>query len=131
MAISDNQVYTYVLNQIVATYESAYVTSSILNIVNDFPCVSIVSIDSTAISETIDLEETNRRSTFDVNVYSDESQSQAKAIMKIVRNAFKDCGYRCRLAQPIDNPNDTNIKRYVGRFTRAIGDGDSLNISNE
>ena len=125
--ITDNQVYTYVYDKVMAKYSGAFVTGSRIYTTEQWPTVSIVCIDSTAISETIDFTETNRRSTFDVNVYSNKSLTEAKNILTVVRSAFKDCGYRCRVFEPLDNALDPNIKRYVGRFSRAIGDGDTLN----
>lgn len=126
--IKDNQVYTHVSDRVNEVYPNAFVTSSRIYITESFPTVSIVCIDSTAISETIDFSESNRRSTFDVNVYVNTYLSDAKDILTVVRNAFKECGYRCRVFEPMDNALDLNIKRYVGRFTRAIGDGDSLSL---
>jgi hypothetical protein len=125
--ITDNQVYTFVKNKVVAKYSGAFVTGSRIYTTEQWPTVSIVCIDSTPISETIDFSESNRRSTFDVNVYSNNSLTEAKKIATVVRNAFKECGYRCKVFEPLDNALDPNIKRYVGRFSRAIGDGDTLN----
>ena len=126
--ITDNQVYTIVKNKVVAKYSGAYVTSSRIYTSETWPTVSIVCIDGTPISETIDFSESNRRSTFDVNVYTNTTLTDAKNIATVVRSAFKECGYRCKVFEPLDNALDPNIKRYVGRFTRAIGDGDTLNI---
>ena len=125
--ITDNQVYTYVKNKVIAKYSGAFVTGSRIYTTEQWPTVSIVCIDSTAVSETIDFEESNRRSTFDVNVYSNNSLTEAKNILNVIRSAFKECGYRCKAFEPLDNALDPNIKRYVGRFSRAIGDGDTLN----
>ena len=124
--ITDNQVYTYVKNDVLTKHEGMFITGSKIYSTEKFPTASIVCIDSTPISETINLEESNRRSTFDVNVYSKASLTEAKNILSDIRSAFKECGYRCRIFEPIDNEFDLNIKRYVGRFTRAIGDGDTL-----
>lgn len=125
--ITDNQVYTLVKKAITEKYTSAFVTGSRINTSEVFPAISIVCIDSTPVSETIDLEESNRRSTFEVNVYSNTSLTEAKNIMTVIRKAFTTCGYRCRAFEPLDNEADTNIKRYVGSYTRVIGDSDTLN----
>lgn len=124
--ITDNQVYTYVKNKVVAKYEGLFVTASRIYTTEKWPTASIVCIDGTPISPTINLEETNRRSTFDVDVYSNKSLSEAKDISNVIREAFKECGYHCKVFEPLDNALDPNIKRYVGRYTRAIGDGDAL-----
>lgn len=124
--ITDNQIYTYVKNKLTTEYPSIYVTGERLNVSERFPCVSIVSIDDRPISETLDFTESNRRSTFDVNVYTNTSLVDAKDIMNCVRSAFKECMYRCKVCEPLDNLNDTKIKRYVGRYSRAIGKGDTL-----
>ena len=124
--ITDNQVYTYIANSIRAKHKGIYVTSSRVYQKAEFPCASIVCIDSTPVSETIDLTETNRRSTFEVNVYSDKTMSDAKQIAEDIKSAFRECGYRCRVHSPLDNVNDMTLKRYVGSYTRVIGDGDTL-----
>ena len=124
--ITDNQVYTYIANSIRAKHTGIYVTSSKVNKVAEFPCASIVCIDSTPVSETIDCTETNRRSTFEVNVYSNKTLSEAKQIAEDIKSAFRECGYRCRVHSPLDNVNDMTLKRYVGSYTRVIGDGDTL-----
>lgn len=124
--ITDNQVYTYVKNKVVAKYEGLFVTASRIYTTEKWPTASIVCIDGTPISPTINLEETNRRSTFDVDVYSNKSLSEAKDISNVIREAFKECGYHCKVFEPLDNALDPNIKRFVGRYTRAIGDGDAL-----
>jgi hypothetical protein len=125
--ITDNEVYTYVANFIRERHGEIYVTGSRVYKVAEFPCASIVCIDGTPFSETIDCTETNRRSTFEVNVYSNKTMSDAKQIAEDIKLAFKECGYRCRVHSPLDNVNDLTIKRYVGSYTRVIGDGDSLN----
>lgn len=125
--ITDNEVYTYVANFIRERHREIYVTSSRVYKIAEFPCASIVCIDGTPFSETIDCTETNRRSTFEVNVYSNKTMSDAKQIAEDIKLAFKECGYRCRVHSPLDNVNDLTIKRYVGSYTRVIGDGDSLN----
>lgn len=129
--ITDNQVYTYVKNKVVTEYEGLFVTASRIYTTEKFPTASIVCIDGTPISETLNLEESNRRSTFDVDVYSNKSLNEAKNISSVIREAFRECGYHCRVFEPLDNALDPNIKRFVGRFTRAIGDGDTLNVEEE
>ncbi len=124
--ITDNQVYTYVKNKVVTEYEGLFVTASRIYTTEKWPTASIVCIDGTPISPTINLEETNRRSTFDVDVYSNKSLSEAKDISNVIREGFKECGYHCKVFEPLDNALDPNIKRFVGRYTRAIGDGDAL-----
>ena len=124
--ITDNQVYTYVANYIRERHGNIYVTGSRVYKRPELPCVSIVCIDGTPFSETVDLTDTNRRSTFEVNVYTDTTLSDAKSIAEDIKNAFRECGYRCRVHSPLDNVNDITIKRYVGSYTRVIGDGDTL-----
>lgn len=124
--ITDNQVYTYVKTEIQTSHEGIFITGSRIYSTEKFPTASIVCIDSTPVSETINLEETNRRSTFDVNVYSNINLTEARAILEDIRSAFKECGYHCNVFEPLDNEFDLNIKRYVGRFTRVIGEGDVL-----
>ena len=125
--ITDNQVYTYIAQHLRSVYgEDIHITSERLYMCAEFPTVSIVCIDTTPISETIDCTESNKRMTFEVNVYTDTTMNDAKEIANETYRAFHKCYFRCRLLAPLDNVNDLTIKRYVGSFTRAIGYSDIL-----
>ena len=129
--ITDNQAYTYIATNLRNMGIGIHVTSERLYMVAEFPTVSIVCVDGTPVSGTIDFTETNRRSTFEVNVYTNSTMNEAKYISESIKKWFLNIGYRCRVFTPLDNVNDLTIKRYVGSYTRVIGDGDTLPENEE
>lgn len=96
-----------------------------------FPCVWVVEMDapSERRAETLDYTDEQRRSTFEIQIYSNLTKGatlQTQAIADEVKKIFKELKFRCTTSQPVDNGADATIKRHVLRFTRFIGDGDNL-----
>lgn len=109
----------------------ANVTDEELNAPSEFPCLSIIEMDSYPITRyrTIDNMDSQRRSVFEVQAYSNDSVEGryiVKTIMDEVEAEFRKLGYRCTTNQPIQNLADNSIKRRVARFTRTIGGADVL-----
>ena len=133
--ITRNQIFTKVKTAILAAYSTAYCTSTRVYAPSRFPCVWIVEIDTypEKSSMTVNYSDDQRRSTFEIQVFSnlsDEAWSQTDGIMGVAVATMKSLGYRCTMNQPVDNGVDSNIKRRVARFTRFIGSGDTLPTEN-
>lgn len=128
--ISDNQIYTKIATAIRTEYPDALVTAESTQTPSKFPCVFIEEIDDAPEKryETFSNSETNKRSTFEVQVYSDKksgAKQETKKITSLVKEQFRMVGYRCITDTPVANA-DSTIKRRVSRFTRIIGSGDTL-----
>lgn len=108
-----------------------YVVGTRLNKPPKFPCLWVVEIDdySDSKSETLDFVDEQRRSVFELQSFSNLANGatlQAKAIIDEATKVMKSMGYRCKSKQPVDNAADETIKRYVARFERFIGGGDTI-----
>lgn len=131
MSISANKIFTKVRTAVLASYTGAFVTSEKLYAPSIFPCLELVEIDTYPDPSGINLcmTDTQRRSVFEAQAYSNltsGANAEAKAIIEIVTTTLKGLGYRCTTQTPVPNASDTSIKRYVARYTRVIGDGESL-----
>lgn len=131
MSITANAVFTRVKTAIKAAYSNAYCTSARLYAPSQFPCVWIVEYDyHPEISNiTLDYSDDQRRSFFEIQAFSNDltdATGQAKNIIDIATAKMKECGYRCITSFPLDNGQDTSIKRHVARYTRFVGSGDKL-----
>ena len=129
--ITKNAIFTKVKTAITAEYTDAYCTSERLYSPPNFPCVWIVEIDTypELSSTALDFTDNQRRSDFEIQVYSDKKSgaaTQAASIMAVAIAEMRRLGYRCTMSGAIDNGEDASIKRHVARFTRFIGSGDTL-----
>lgn len=129
--ITTNHVYSRIRDAVKTEYPNAYLTADKVSAPPHFPCVECVEMDSypERSATTINLTDDQRRSVFEVQAYSNKQNGaalEAREIMDIVTAEFKAMGYRCTTCSPLVNAADTTIKRYVARYTRLIGGGDTL-----
>ena len=129
--ITKNAIFTKVKTAITSEYSGAYCVSERLYTPQKFPCVWIVEIDTYPEKSNLalDYSDVQRRSDFEIQAYSNLTSGAANQAASIIGTAIaemKRLGYRCTMSAPIDNGADTSIKRHVARFTRFIGDGDTL-----
>lgn len=129
--ITSNEVYSRISASLRAKFEGILTTSTRVYAPKVFPCVWIVEIDATPDGRYInlDLSDDQRRSTFEVQAYSNKPDTAMLEVSDIIDEtvkAFRKLGYVCTMVQPMDNGYDENIKRKVARFTRLIGGGDTL-----
>lgn len=129
--ITQNEVYNRIADALQGEFETLFTTSTRVYAPKVFPCVWIVEIDGTPDGRyvNLDLSDEQRRSTFEVQAYSNAPEGAMLEVDAIIGKAileFRKIGYVCSMNQPIDNGYDENIKRRVARFTRIIGGGDTL-----
>lgn len=110
-----------------------YVAGTRQNTPPKFPCVWCVEIDdySNSKAETLDFTDEQRNSVFEIQSYSNLKSGatlQAKAIIDEASKLMKKMGYRCTTLTPVDNAADENIKRYVARYKRFLGGGDTIEV---
>lgn len=131
MSISKNAVFARVKTAITTTYTDALVVSERLYAPSIFPCVWFVEIDihPERSSLTLNYSDEQKRSTIEIQAFSNDiadATGEAENIIAIATAKMKECGYRCTTSFPLDNGQDTSIKRHVARYTRFIGSGDKL-----
>lgn len=130
MSITKNAVFSRIKAAITTQYSGAYCTSERVSTSDKFPCVWIIEIDTYPehSSLTLDYTDDQRRSDFEIQSFSNDrvdATGQAEDIINIAIATMKAMGYRCTTSRPLEN-GDVNIKRYIARFTRYIGSGDTL-----
>lgn len=131
MSITKNAVLTRVKAAVTAEYSNIQVCSERVYAPSSFPCLWFVEIDTHPEKSqlTLNYSDDQRRSTIELQAFSNDrndATGQAENIIAIATAKMKECGYRCTISFPLDNGQDTNIKRHVARFTRFIGSGDTL-----
>lgn len=129
--ITSNEVYSRISADLKAEFEGIFTTSARVYAPKVLPCVWIVEIDATPDGRyvNLDLSDNQRRSTFEVQAFSNTPNSASLEVSNIIDeaiSAFRKLGYVCTMVQPMDNGYDENIKRKIARFTRIIGGGDTL-----
>lgn len=131
MSISRNAVFSRVKAAIKTVYSDAYCVSERLYAPSQFPCVWIVEYDThpEMNSLTLNYSDNQRRSFFEIQAFSNDlsdATGQAENIIAVATAKMKELGYRCTTSFPLDNGQDTSIKRHVARYTRFVGSGDKL-----
>ncbi len=61
---------------------------------------------------------------FQIDVYSNKTQSEARTVMSEVRRIMKEMGFECNQMPSFENTRD--VHRMTARFRRVIGGGDKL-----
>lgn len=129
--ITKNEVYDHIYDAIIAFDENAYITGETNRTPPEFPAVWIVDIGWTPERKytAIDLSDEQVRSTYEVQTFSAKMEGaflEARDLLDVATAAFREIGYRCTYFSPVDNYADSSISRYVGRYERMIGGGDTL-----
>lgn len=124
-------VYDRIANQLQAAYPTMYIASERELTPPKLPCAFLVEIDGLPREKyvTLDLSDSQRQSTFELQAYSNDPYGATLQLESIVASAeslFRAIGYRMIFSSPIDNELDTSIKRHICRFTRIIGGDDTL-----
>lgn len=125
-----NQVFTQIKAAITSEYPNAYCVSERIPTPSQFPCVWIVELDSVPDARylTFNDYDSQVKSSIEIQAFSNsnsEASAEAKGICKKAREALTLMGYRCLTFAPIENA-DVSIKRHVARFSRLIGDSDTI-----
>ena len=61
---------------------------------------------------------------FQIDVYSNKSQSEARTVMTEIRNIMKEMGFECNQMPSFEYTKD--VHRMTARFRRLIASGDKL-----
>lgn len=126
-------VFTRIKNEFSSTLKTKYkMTSSNFSTVGSsdtpavFPFVCIQTLEPTETGE--DLEGTSINGglfTFQVDVYDNVSQTNAKSVMTEVLRIMKSMGFQCKPI-PTFNYSSKDVHRMTARFRRSIDENDIL-----
>lgn len=128
--VNCNEVFTALATALRTQYSGIYVANERVYAPAKFPAVWAVEINSVAEkrSTTLSFDDEQRRSTFEIQTFSNLSNggtNQAREIMEFCAATMRGMYYRVISLTPMDNA-DTSIRRYVARFERIIGGGDTI-----
>lgn len=123
----ENEIFTECANALYAEESNVYVTGTYENIPPQFPCVSIIQIDSATWRKTRDSSHGERHTTptYEVQVFSNlktGAKAEAKNLIQVVDNKFTGWGFNRLTLSLIPNYTDTSITRYVARYRGIIDD---------
>lgn len=86
-------------------------------------------IDNSSTADDLDNNENAVNTTVEITIYTkgETKLTTAKNIMKLADAKMRELGFR-RMYGPVQitNVSDTSICRYLARFTRIIGSGDTI-----
>lgn len=130
--ITVNQIYNYIVDAITEERSDLYCASRLEPIPERFPSVQIVELNHIPIQNRIslDFKDMPMRRDFEVHVFSNLKNgalSEARSIMTDVEEAFRSAFFVETYCGQANNA-DVSVIHMVARFTRNIGDGDSLTL---
>lgn len=92
---------------------------------DDYPLIYVHELSSPEIGSTLDGETINGLlSSFEITVFADSNQDDAKVVMNEVVLVMKSMRYQM-IGSPF-NDNDNGLYRRIARFRRVIGASDTL-----
>ena len=90
-----------------------------------FPFVSVKTLPGA--EQGIDMQGVSVNAgmfSFQIDVYSNKTQTEARNVMSEVRRIMKEMGFECNQMPSFENTKD--VHRMTARFRRVIGGGDKL-----
>ena len=130
MIDKENEVFTRVREQIVASFPDATVDGSYQPVPSGFPHVSIYQSDAFTPSDRIDSAVLPKylSMTFMVQVYSNKEKGrkqECKKIMNIVADTMAGMNFEMTILTPVQNLNDSSIYRLSAQF-EGMADADGF-----
>lgn len=125
-----NFVYTKVKAAVLSVASDAKVEKTYQNSPTNFPCVTVIDLDTAEISKTLDYAQRKYRYSCQIDIYmiGGTKEIVAKKIRDVISDVLeKELHMQCTTSRPVTNAADTTIYRYVMRFDCKI-DEDTLRI---
>lgn len=131
----ENVVFSRVRTAVIAVYPKAFIESTYVDRVADFPCVSLVESDNTDYTRTIEIsgDVKHNNLTYDCNIYTtgDGKKGEAKKIADIIDTAMAAMGFRRTMRSQTPNIERTIYRitmRFMGIATNGIRKDDDTII---
>lgn len=127
---SQNSIYTYVREKILAKYSDIYITGTYEPVPPKGLAVRITEINHYRPLRYVDLNDEDDvcRMAFDVNVYSNKFNGHSDEVydvMKVAEEAFRGLHFIEYECVPVERVNN-RVSRLTARFEKIIGGGDVL-----
>ena len=121
----ENAVVNAVAIKVREQYPNIDVVGEYVKSPSSFPAVSLVEMDNSVNTETIDSgsNENHVNVMYEVNVYSNKTigkKSECKAIIALIDEEMLALGFVRSTLTPVPNMNDSTIYRMVGRYRATV-----------
>lgn len=121
----ENAVFNAVAMKVREVYPDVFMTGEYVNSPPSFPAVSLVEMDNSTHTETIDSgsNENHANVMYEVNVYSNKTvgkKSECKKIIALIDEEMLAMGFSRSTLTPVPNEYDSTIYRMVGRYRAAV-----------
>ncbi|MCQ2544313.1 MAG: hypothetical protein MJ126_09135 [Lachnospiraceae bacterium] len=126
----ENLVITKIREQVKTIYPDVAITSKITDVPSSFPCISIQEEDNSIYAKSQDATgaEYHAKVMYSVNVYSNKEQgnkAEAKDLMSVVDNAFRNIGFNRTMKSPVPN-RDVSIYRITARYEAIVAESQEI-----
>lgn len=125
MIDAESEIFTKISTKVREQYPKIFMTGEYVSQPPSFPCVSLVEIDNSTFQKTQTQDSENYVAvSYELNVYSNKKtgkKSECKAIASFVDELLTKMNFTRSMLEPVQNQNDTNIYRMLGRYRAVIG----------
>ena len=121
----ENVVFNTVAIRVREQFPNIYMVGEYVKSPPSFPVVSLVEMDNSTRTDTIDSgsNENHVNVMYEVNVYSNKTvgkKSECKEIIALIDKEMLALGFERNALTPVPNMNDSTIYRMVGRYRATV-----------
>ena len=121
----ESSVFSTVITKVREQFPNIYMVGEYVKSPSSFPAVSLVEMDNTTRTDTIDSSsnENHANVMYEVNVYSNKTtgkKSECKEIIALIDKEMLALGFVRVTLTPVPNMNDSTIYRMVGRYRASV-----------
>jgi hypothetical protein len=118
-------VFNRVVTKVREQYPDIYMTGEYVKSPSSFPAVSLMEVDNSTRTDTIDSgsNENHANVVYEVNVYSNKAngkRAECKAIATLIDEEMLAMGFAKRKLDRIPNMNDSTIYRMQGLYVATV-----------
>lgn len=124
-----NSIYTKIKAAVLALYSTAKVEKQYQNTTSTFPYVTIIDLDNSEFSHTLDYQQRKSNASWQIDIYMNGGSAEitAKKIRDVVVSILETELHMHRVtAKPVTNVADTTIYRYMMVYDCKINEDTQL-----
>lgn len=120
------ELFSEVSSKVRAKYPKLYMTGEYVKSPPEFPCVSMVEVDSATFrnTQTSAGQENHASVMYEVNVYSNKTKgkkAECKAIVAFIDELLMERNFTRIMLEPVPNQDNATIYRMLGRYRALVG----------
>ena len=121
----ENEVFNRVATRVREVFPDIFITGEYVKSPPTFPAVSLVEMDNSTHTATIDSgsSENHANVMYEVNIYSNKTagkKSECKEIITLIDEEMLAMGFSRNTLTPVPNEYDSTIYRMVGRYRATV-----------